>query len=212
MFKFFKSLLTGSILASLAFVLLGIAFIVAPESSMDIICNTIAILLMLYGIYGLVLSFQSISISYSLNIGTSLIALILGIVILCNNAILQVIIPIILGLFFVINGITKLRYAIVLKDQGRSWAGPIVVALVMVACGIVMLARPIFVAATLTTFLGIIMVVYALFDLVDAVMLHKDLSTLEKYFGGKKRGFREGARKEPKEIQEAEVVDKKRKK
>ena len=105
MSKEINKYLNLSIVMSVLFAILGVILVVSPNSSLDTIAYLLAAFLLVYGTYNFIDSFAIHPIFFFMKMASSVISIILGIVIFLNPEIFKNLIPIALGVFFIINGI-----------------------------------------------------------------------------------------------------------
>ncbi len=198
---------------SLAFVVLGLCFVIAPGTSFDVISKIVAVVFIVFGVFGLFSAFSSSMLTFSLSICLSVLAVVGGIAIFTNPGIVKTMVPVALGVYFIVSGLIKIRYSYALKATTKQWATPFVAAVLSVVCGIIMLLAPFAFADAIVMVAGIVMIVYALSDFVNAMLLRRDVDALSNFFEEQKNWMRNawkkpGAKKSTKEIKEAEVVKK----
>ena len=91
------------------------------------------------------------------------------------------ILPFILGIYFVINGISRLQYALELKKQGySSYTTSLVFSLLIILCGILFIINPFEGALALTKLIGTFMIIYAILDISNTVIIKKGMKQATK--------------------------------
>ena len=178
MSKEINKYLNLSIVMSVLFAILGVILVVSPNSSLD----TIAAFLLVYGTYNFIDSFAIHPIFFFMKVASSVISIILGIVIFLNPEIFKNLIPIALGIFFIINGIFKTRMAFIIKNIDNYFVLSVITSVLTIICGIVLIINPSISAVMITTMIGIVILVYAVFDIVDAFILKHRVKEISKYF------------------------------
>ena len=116
MSKEINKYLNLSIVMSVLFAILGVILVVSPNSSLDTIAYLLAAFLLVYGTYNFIDSFAIHPIFFFMKMASSVISILLGIIIFLNPEIFKNLIPIALGIFFIINGIFKTRMAFIIKN------------------------------------------------------------------------------------------------
>ena len=100
------------------------------------------------------------------------ISLIAGLIIICNPEALVSIIPIILGIWIVINSAIKIQYSFYIKsDTSKKWVATLTMSLITLVCGIILLFNPFKAASYVAQAVGLFIIVYAVIDLVETFML-----------------------------------------
>lgn len=182
MIKEVQKSLTFSIIVAVLTGILGIVFIVFPDASLKVISNVIGAGLIIYGAFSLVNSFRVNYVMAASITTTAVLSLVSGFIIFLNNAILEIIIPFILGIGFIISGLNKLRLSIILSKEKEKYLVPFIISVLTMVCGILMIVKPIKSAAAFTIFIGILMIVYAVSSTVDTIYLKKKVNNIAEYF------------------------------
>ena len=182
MSKEINKYLNLSIVMSILFVILGVFLVVLPESSINTIAYMLASFLLVYGTFNFIDSFTINPIFFFMKMASSAISIILGIVIFLNPDIFKNLIPIALGIFFIINGIFKTRMSFIIKDISNYFILSFIASILTIICGIILIINPSISAIMITTMIGIVTLVYAIFDIVDAFILKHKVKEISKYF------------------------------
>ena len=170
----FKSMYRMSVVFSIVLFLLGVFLLVQPETTLNVVSYTIGTFLIVWGIIP-VLTFLSnkdnnkyLEVSFIIGV----FALIIGIVIMLNPKLIVSIIPFVIGVWMVINGITKLSYSLSLNKENDA-RNSIILSILILVCGIILVFNPFSGAVVLTQVIGISVIMYALIDLADCFTLRK---------------------------------------
>ncbi len=172
-----------SLISSALFCVFGIILITNPEKSLTIMAYGISILLIANGVYQLIMGYHDISFSLLDGFSGGLLSIILGILILVRPNALTIMIPIAIGLWFIVSSAYKLRIAIALRSFNQPiWITIFVMAVLMMICGIILLFNPMSGVVAITRFIGILAVIYSLIDIVDAILIKKNLKLFDNMF------------------------------
>ncbi len=177
--KQIKNYLNASIIMSVAFILLGLIFIIWPGTSLDVVRWVISICALALGAYMIALDFtrnKGFSPFNGLMLGTLLV--ILGVIFAINENIMNIF-PVILGAWFVVSAVSTCRVTTNLKGTQAYWPSLIAAVLSLVA-GIVLIINPWAGSEAMMMFVGIVIVVHATSSLIDFVMIKKNLKTVQK--------------------------------
>ena len=163
-------------LSSIIFLIIGIILAFFPAISLSIISYSIAGILIVFGISFMVEQTKSIFWG-SFSIG--IVALILGIIILISPSFLTNVIPIFLGIMIILSGIYKINITINIKNAGNNnWIFSLIIAILNIICGIFLLLNPSFGAITITSLIGITLIIYSVSDIIDAIILKSDIKKI----------------------------------
>ena len=171
--------LNSGIILTIAFLLVGGILIVKPDISFNIISYLIGASLVVSGIYLFIIDSKTNNIFINVFLYAILLTLI-GILIILNPVTLKVILPIFLGLWFLISGIFKLRLDIYMKDE-PYFILSLITNIITVICGVILLINPVESVSAITISLGIIIVVSSISSLIDIIIFKKNINSVVKY-------------------------------
>lgn len=181
MLKEIQRSLNLSIVTAVLCLIVGIAFIIIPEKSMNILSNTLGVILIIYGVFDIINSFRTSYILSSSFATTGVLALVAGLAIFLNRDIFQRILTFVLGVIFVTGGLTKIRLSIVLNKNNEQWLVPFIISVVTIIVGLLMVIKPIN-ESYIALFIAIMMIIYSITDIIDTVYLKIKLKKTENFF------------------------------
>lgn len=171
--------LNSGIILTIVFLLVGGILIVKPDISFNIISYLIGASLIVSGIYLFIIDSKTKNIFINVFLYAILLTLI-GILIILNPVTLKVILPIFLGLWFLISGILKIRLDIYMKDE-PYFILSLITNIITVICGVILLINPVESVSAITISLGIIIVVSSISSLIDIIIFKKNINSVVKY-------------------------------
>ena len=171
--------LNSGIILTIVFLLVGGILIVKPDISFNIISYLIGASLIVSGIYLFIIDSKTKNIFINVFLYAILLTLI-GILIILNPITLKVILPIFLGLWFLISGIFKIRLDIYMKDE-PYFILSLINNIITVICGVILLINPVESVSAITISLGIIIVVSSISSLIDIIIFKKNINSVVKY-------------------------------
>lgn len=179
--KYFKNYLWKNIFVSMLFLFLGVLLVFNPSMSAMIIAYVIGIILIANGIASMLYISPKMTFYDSTLIG--IISLILGIVILISPDVFTTIIPVLLGIWFIIVGVIKYRLSIILNELGiKGWGATVATAILIIFSGIFLILCPKIGSISLVVALGTFIILYSLSNIADFFILKKKVKDLAKYF------------------------------
>ena len=102
----------------------------------------------------------------------AILSFLAGLIIIFNPEALASIIPIILGVWIVINSAIKIQYSFYIKQpNSRKWVATLTMSLITLACGIVLLFNPFKAASYVAQAVGLFIIIYAVIDLIESFMM-----------------------------------------
>lgn len=178
--KKFNKIMTISLLTSILIILFGLCLVFYTKISMESIAYMISLILILNGLLSIIDDYKEFRVFYFFDgFTTGLISIIFGIIILVNPDYFSLLIPIILGLWFIINSIFKLRISLALKETNNSyWIFSYLISIFIIIMGLYLIFNPEYTSILITKTIGIISIIYALFDIVDILLLKKNIKDI----------------------------------
>lgn len=174
--KGLKKLYNVSLFTSVVVFAVGIFLFINPSAVIDIIAIIVGILFMIPGVTSLIDYFKE---KNQASLITGIITILVSIVIMAYRKIIASILPFIFGIFFVVNGITRLQYALeIRKEYGIKDSKPILMALLIILSGIIFIIYPLTVAETAFQVMGLFLCIYALLDICNHVMIKKEMKNV----------------------------------
>ena len=178
-----RSFIRDYSLTALVFILLGVLFIIFPETSRKIICYIFGGFLCLVGIFRIIEYFKTpISLhQYSLGLVMGIIAIGFGIFVIARPDVIQKVLPTILGLSVLLDSLIKLQYAVdMIRIHDKSWRYSLIMSLITAVFGTLLLINPFRTMDTLLQFLGISMIVNGITDTVALIVLFSRIKKSKK--------------------------------
>lgn len=181
MIKSINKYINLSIIISILFTLCGIILILWPKTSIDIIYYVLGAFLLMYGTYNFISSFTINPIFCLIQMISSVLSIVLGSLIFLNPNIVENLLPIVLGIFFIISGSFKARISYIIKSANDCLI-PIITSVLMIICGIVLIVYPQNSVTYIAVTTGVIMVVYGISDIIDMLLFKSNVNSIVKYF------------------------------
>ena len=181
-----KKMSITSVIFSLLFIVTGIFLLLKPETAINIVCYVLGVILVLWGVVSVIQFFSDKnSTSYlSLSFIFGAFVFIFGIIILIKPSIIASIVPLLLGVWMVINGVTKLSYSLSIYKASKNILS-IVGSILIVIFGITLIFNPFEGAKGLTQIIGIALIVYSVLDLIESFSITFSLKNKENSSEGK---------------------------
>jgi len=172
-----------TIISSLAFIGLGLLLLFNPENTINTTSYVLGGMLLLLGVIFSIRYFRRKEYFSYLNMDLicGICFIILGIVLILKPKGLASIIPIMLGMWIIVNSIVKLQYAMYLKTQNIStWATAFTLSIVTLICGLFLIFNPIKSAILLTQVIGGFIIMYGVLDIIDVIVLRKNAKKVKE--------------------------------
>lgn len=169
----------SEIITAIFSLIIGILLIIAPEISLEILSYIVATMLLLNGIILLVLDYKlGRYLVLFENTVSATLSIVLGILVLLNPKSITIFIPIVFGIWFIITSIFKCKLALLLGDDNKYLS--VIISILTMICGILLIIRPYSGAITLAFITGIVLITYSVMDIIDTIILKKNIDTISK--------------------------------
>ena len=172
-----NSFVNASIATAVAFLALGISFLIFPESSLEVMRWLIAILALIAGIYLIAndLSRRHYFLLFS-TMGLGVVSIIIGMIFIKYPNVMNLF-PIILGAWFIITSVTSLRFIAAIRGSS-GYAVALITSILSLICGLLLLLDPWNGQISMILFDGIMIIVYELNSIVDMFILKKNIKEI----------------------------------
>jgi len=165
-----------SIVTSLAFIVVGLFLIIKPATTLSMISYVLGIVILVNGIVNLIKYFsnrEKVNL-YDFGLIFGILNVIIAIIFISKPSMIASIIPLILGIWILVNGIIKLQFAINLRNQPKSnWVYSAVISGISILLGLFLVLNPFKGAVVITRIIGGILVGYAILDLLQTREIKK---------------------------------------
>lgn len=148
----------GSIL-----ILFGIIFLISPAGTFENIVLIGGIVLIVYGVVGIITAITSSNPLASKTVGSSAFSLIFGIILASNTNIAIKIIPVLLGIWLFVTGLSNLVLITKVTKDTKSLVGPIT----RIILGTFAFAMPIVPVVALGIFLGVVLILSGISTMIN---------------------------------------------
>ncbi len=175
--KGMNKIFNASIVTSVVILVLGIFLFIQPDTIIRIVSIILGGIILIPGITSLI---DYLKNKYQPSLITGIVTMIIGLILIINTGLVASILPFILGIYFIINGINRLQYALELRRQRMNFTTSLVFSILIIICGILFIINPFSGALAITKVMGIFMILYALLDLTNSVMLKREMHEVHK--------------------------------
>lgn len=173
-----------SIVISIFLIALGLMLITFPNTSITVFGYSMATFLIVQGVYFVVLDIydEIYFIPFGL-LPKGVLSIILGGILFAYPKTLVVLVPIVTGIWFITTSAINLRVSYMLKDISKSnWLLTLMISVLSIICGICLVTRPITTSPIIIMTVGIVLVVYAISNIIDMLTFRQHMKDLIKVF------------------------------
>ena len=163
-----------SLVSTLVMLIFGILLFIFPEAVIKSIAISMGVIFIIIGIVPIINYFRyrarGFSTTFSFMMGV--FCIVVGLILLMNENVLGTIIPIITGVWMIINGINRISIAMDLRDDKISyWVFTFIYAIITLIIGVLLILDPVNGGKLVTKTIGIIICIYTIIDLVDLIIV-----------------------------------------
>ncbi len=184
MIKKLNSFINSSICISIMFIIIGIIMVLMPKMSLEILGVILSVILIINGVILMITDIKLNNNFIPVDIlPASILSILLGIMMLIYPNVLSIIIPLMLGTWFIMTSIFKIRLTLYLsKIQNTPWILLMLISILSIVCGFILILNPIDSSVAITLFIGIVIIVYAISDIINMIVLKRNIKNIAKYF------------------------------
>lgn len=168
-----KKIYNISLISSILLFVFGLLMAINSEAFLKTMTIILGVILIIIGVFPI---FEYFRTKGSLGAGIGLISgifsVVCGLMFLFNEDMLMILVPVFIGVWMIINGINKIQLALQLRDDNENtWIITFVYSIIIVILGGFFVIKPVSGANIVATTVGIILCIYAIFDIVDCVLI-----------------------------------------
>lgn len=171
-----KKVIWPSLLSSIFLLLLGLLLFFKSSATLIGISYIIGALLIALGVLAILNYIKSSykDIFVKLNIIYGIVSIVAGIFLITVPEFIGSIIPVVVGIVVIISSSLKIQQALILqKNSNRYFIPSLTIAIICLVCGVIILFNPFTSAVVITQLIGLIMVTYAILDIINTILLKK---------------------------------------
>lgn len=181
MFEMLKKGYKVSMYSSIVLLLIGLLLFINPEAVVSIISYVIGFFLIVIGISQIVKYYQnkesSIMTSY-LYIG--IVISVIGFILVIKPTLIATIIPVIVGIIMILNSVEEITISASVKNQDEKWYIPFIFGIATLILGVFLVLNPLMGSFIVTEILGIIIVIYAILDIIEKFSIKNKFQNIKK--------------------------------
>jgi len=169
----------SSILSSAVLLVIGLLLFIRPEGTLSLISYTIGGILVIIGTNSLINYYRGKEYVSKFELIYGVLGVLGGFVLILNPKAIASLIPFIIGVWFVISSLSKLKYAIELNSK-KTKAGIIslIITILTLVLGVVLIFNPFSGAVFITKMIGLFLFIYAILDIIQSSIIKKDIGAI----------------------------------
>ena len=168
-----KKVYMASIIISILLFGFGIVLIFNSEGFIKSISTILGIILLVIGILPVADFFRNrkeVDNTSGVGLISGVFSIVCGLMFILSDSVFTILIPILVGVWMIINGVNKFRFSFELKDQQQSaWIITFVFSIVIIVGGVLLILHPVRGGELVYQTLGIIICIYAVLDIIECI-------------------------------------------
>ncbi len=179
--KEFDKAFKTSMISWIIFIILGIFLFTKAELTLKIISYVVGGTLFL-AIVPIIKALLTKNVSYmNYSFISEIFMVTAGIIIILNPELIASIIPILIGIIMIVNGVSKFQFALALKSSNvKNWVFNLILSAIVISLGIIFLVNPFKGAVAITKVIGIFMIAYSIVDMIGFLIIHKNIKDIKE--------------------------------
>lgn len=179
----FNLITIGSILMDILIIILGIFFVSNPTVGLESALLLIGIILLVSGIYSIIKYIVNPRSFFKFELLYGILSIIAGLFAVFKPFGVATLIVVLVGIWLIISSVVKLVMAIELRKlKEDTWVFDLTVSALTILLGILILVNPFSSYIILSTYVGVMMMIYAAMDIVEQFFIRRRANTIMKFF------------------------------
>lgn len=167
----------SSVIISIILIIVGILLCTYPEEILKTISVILGVTIILVGVFKTLnaLSNKGSIVAFENELAIGLTAIVVGLLFIIYSGVFTTIFRLIIGIWILYTSFLKFSYSIKLKAANiKSWLYVLVLSALIFICGFIILMVP----GIVMSMIGWLVIIYAVVDLINTLLLMKNISQL----------------------------------
>lgn len=169
-----KRIFWTSIASTLVMLLFGILLFIFPETVIKSVAIAMGVIFIMIGVIPIInyFRFRATGFTTTFSFLLGIFCIVAGLILLMNENILGTIIPILTGVWMIINSINRISISMDLRDDKIPfWVITFIYAILTLVAGVLLILDPVNGGKLVTKTIGIIICVYSTLDVIDLILI-----------------------------------------
>ena len=169
-----KRIFWTSIASTLVMLLFGILLFIFPETVIKAVAIAMGVIFIMIGVIPIInyFRFRATGFTTTFSFLLGIFCIVAGLILLMNENILGTIIPILTGVWMIINSINRISISMDLRDDKIPfWVITFIYAILTLVAGVLLILDPVNGGKLVTKTIGIIICVYSTLDVIDLILI-----------------------------------------
>ncbi len=181
--EIFKRTTNSIIFSSIMAIIVGLILIFYPSISLKTMGIIAAIYIIVYGIILIILDVKAYKYYIPFDgMLPGILSVVLGIILICKPSILSIVFAIAIGVWIILTSINSLKLSLALKGEDVPWVLLLILGILDLILGVIVVFNPFEASLTLSIFIGIMLIIHAIIDIVDMIIIKRDVKRISSAF------------------------------
>ena len=180
--KTFNYVTIGTMILDIMFIVLGIFLVANPSVGVNASLFLFGVILMISGLYSIIKYINNNSVIFRFELIYGILSIVVGLIAFFKPFALVNLITVLVGAWLVISSFIKFFVANELRRVGiESWTFDMGISVLTIILGLMLIINPFGGYIILTTYVAILIMMYAAMDLVEQFFIRKRASKIIKF-------------------------------
>lgn len=182
----FNETINSIIISSVLAFIIGLIMVVFPKISIETIGMIVAAYIIAQGIVLIYLDIKATKYYIPFDgLLIGIISILMGIVLVCKPGILSVVFAFVVGIWMILSSINNIKISIKLCKTKLPWIQILLLGILDLIVGLIMIFNPFEATISLTLFAGIMLMIYSVINIIDMIVIKKDIKEITKALSSK---------------------------
>ena len=180
MFKKIETMFNISMVFSIVFAILGIVMIANPTTALNVICTSIAIVVIIKGIIWVANHFSKSEDNQTDTLVVGIVLIVLGIILMTHSKYIEVIVGLLVGISIILESVSDINVSFKLRKTEAPWLLTFCLSIITFIVGVVLVCNPQESAETVMIWSGISLLINSVTTFVDKKIFKKYIKEVKK--------------------------------
>ena len=179
--EIFNNTINSVIFSSAIALIVGLVMIFFPAITIETVGMIAASYIILHGIMLIYLDIKAYKYNLPFDgLIIGIVSILLGIFLICKPKFLPLLFTIVIGIWMILTSIDYIKIAIRICKTNLPWVLILLLGLLDLIAGIVVVFNPFEATISITLFAGIMLVIHSIINIVDMLIIKKDVKDISK--------------------------------
>lgn len=186
----FNQTINSIIISSVLAFIIGLIMAVFPKISIETISMLVSAYIITQGIVLIYLDIKAAKYFIPFDgLLIGIVSILMGIILICKPEILPLVFAIVIGIWMISSSINNIKIGLTLSKTPLPWIQIVLLGFLDLIVGLIMIFNPFEATVSLTLFAGIMLMIYSVINIIDMIIIKKDIEKIIKALSSKIKEF-----------------------